>query len=350
MIPSIGQFHTRLRLADAFLEYDAKYRVTKRRFVKPSFNDIRHVFNLAQVNELAADTSDLRLITLDGDCTLYSDGKNFEDEKLARFIGLLLCHGVHVALVTAAGYGYDSPKYETRIGSLLASFSMLPDAAKRRFFVLGGECNYLLQCNTACRLEPIPEKNWTGLDCHGWSPEQVQLLLDTSEATLTAAIDELQLRTRLIRKARAIGMIVGGKEAKLKYPDGSGSKNIRRELLDECVLRVHAALKDAGVTIPFCAFNGGSDVWVDVGNKKVGVEGLQKYLGLRPEQTMHVGDQFTNTGNDFAARSVATTTWILHPTETRYILKTLLTKLGVNVKVAANDDRSSKRARPEIAQ
>jgi len=28
-------------------------------------------------------------------------------------------------------------------------------------------------------------------------------------------------------------------------------------------------LRISGVTLPFCAFNGGSDVWVDVGNKVI---------------------------------------------------------------------------------
>jgi hypothetical protein len=49
------------------------------------------------------------------------------------------------------------------------------------------------------------------------------------------------------------------------------------------------------LTIPFCVFNGGRDAWLDVGNKKVGVEALQAYLGLDNHQCLHVGDQFLNT-------------------------------------------------------
>ena len=78
---------------------------------------------------------------MDGDCTLYSDGQAFEDPKLARFIGLLLEAGVTVALVTAAGYGYDATRYEGRIQCLLDSFVLykLSPEARCRFFVLGGE-------------------------------------------------------------------------------------------------------------------------------------------------------------------------------------------------------------------
>lgn len=50
----------------------------------------------------------MKLISFDGDQTLYSDGGNFEDnDELALAIILLLKHGVKVALITAAGYGYD---------------------------------------------------------------------------------------------------------------------------------------------------------------------------------------------------------------------------------------------------
>ena len=51
---------------------------------------------------------------------------------------------------------------------------------------------------------------------------------------------------------------------------------------------------------PYCAFNGGNDVWVDIGNKRVGVMGLCTLLQLPPESVLHVGDQFLNTGNDCA--------------------------------------------------
>jgi IMP and pyridine-specific 5'-nucleotidase len=66
--PGIAAFFTPLPLRDAWLMYDAKYRVSCRRFVQPSFNEIRHILNLAQV--LAMRKTKLRLVSFDGDCTL----------------------------------------------------------------------------------------------------------------------------------------------------------------------------------------------------------------------------------------------------------------------------------------
>lgn len=63
--------------------------------------------------------------------------------------------------------------------------------------------------------------------------------------------------------------------------------------------------------IPFCCFNGGSDVWVDVGDKSLGVSVLQRYfqnsaateeVKIWGGNTLHVGDQFMSLGgNDFKA-------------------------------------------------
>lgn len=82
------------------------------------------------------------------------------------------------------------------------------------------------------------------------------------------------------------------------------------------------ALRD--FTIPFCCFNGGADVWVDVGNKKLGVRALQSFLGTVPANTVHFGDQFTRTGNDTRAREVAQTIWVSSPSETVYFLTRLV--------------------------
>jgi hypothetical protein len=37
-------------------------------------------------------------------------------------------------------------------------------------------------------------------------------------------------------------------------------------------------------------------VWVDVGNKLIGVQVMQKWLGAGLGETLHVGDQFLGTG------------------------------------------------------
>ena len=58
------------------------------------------------------------------------------------------------------------------------------------------------------------------------------------DAYIRKTADALQIRSRIIRKDRAVGMISGGADAKSRVPDGSGSRRIRRELLDEAALRL----------------------------------------------------------------------------------------------------------------
>ena len=93
------------------------------------------------------------------------------------------------------------------------------------------------------------------------------------------------------------------------------------------------------------------DAWLDVGNKKVGVEALQAYFGLNNDQCLHVGDQFLNTGNDLAARETCPCIWITSPRETEKILEhilkvMLLTSPNTNININSgcavlSDDLSS---------
>ena len=252
--------------------YDAKYKVSSRRCVQASFNEVRHVLNLAQV--LAMRETRLRLVSFDGDCTLYSDGKDFSDPKLARFIALLLSRGgVHVALVTAAGYAYDAQRYMRRLAGLFAYFELhqLATDVVARFWVLGGECNYLLSCEAytaeagsggqgggeqggggqgdggqggggqggggLLRYRLVSkEQLWSTV----WSPDDAasQSMLDVAEASLRTTMHELQLRGSIIRKPRGVGMVSGGREGKERQPGGSGSSTLSRESLDEAVLRL----------------------------------------------------------------------------------------------------------------
>lgn len=144
-----------------------------------------------------------------------------------------------------------------------------------------------------------------------------------AESTVQNSLNELNLRGKVIRKKRSIGLIP------------TWSESIPREALDETVLRVVEAAQKmnsgAGPTLPYCAFNGGSDMWLDVGNKRVGVQVLQSYLGISSTETLHIGDQFLNTGNDFAARDVCACVWITSPEETTYILKSILRLAGISV-------------------
>lgn len=272
-----------------------------------------------------------KLITFDGDQTLYSDGANFESNPLlASYLYLLLRHSVTIAVVTAAGYEYAASKYEMRLSGLLEYFKQrkLPAKDCNRFYLFGGECNFLLNLGSDYRLHPVRERGpggWITSTQHSpetpgnWDESSVQSLLDVAEATMKASLEEQNLRARLIRKKRAVGMIPKPKE------------RIPREALDETVLRTQAELdRHAAIDLPFCAFNGGRDAWVDVGNKRVGVQVLQSYLGVLPVETLHIGDQFLNTGNDYAARDVCPCVWITSPEETMYILKSILRLAGLS--------------------
>lgn len=76
--------------------------------------------------------------------------------------------------------------------------------------------------------------------------------------------------------------------------------------LEETVLVVQRILEmsPAGQLLPFCAFNGGNDVFVDIGDKSWGVMACQRYFGgIDGGKSLHVGDQFLSAGaNDFKVR------------------------------------------------
>jgi IMP and pyridine-specific 5'-nucleotidase len=78
--------------------------------------------------------------------------------------------------------------------------------------------------------------------------------------------------TQVVRKERAVGVVP---QAPTVY-----------EVLEEIVITVQCQLVD--VPLPFCAFNGGGDVFVDVGNKSLGLEALMDYLGFKPHQVKGV--------------------------------------------------------------
>ncbi len=416
LVPSIGNFHTRLPLRKAFEAYNAKYGVTKRRYICISFNEIRHILNLAQIiamiqpdgegqgevslflgdlkfNDKEKSTSDdpapdkepnkqhplssvsspqyhgslrqplehhqrtesdaiedtlnllpvlhkslpgPKLLCFDGDQTLYSDGANFEKSpKLAKYISMLLQHGVTIAVVTAAGYEYQAAKYELRLSGLIAYFKErnLEKSDLERFYIFGGECNYLLQLGQDYCLHAVREDGpggwmistkYLGESPGNWCEADITSILDKAEACFRSSLIEQNMRATIIRKKRSVGLIPQVDE------------KIPREALDETVLRIQTELEESKVKLPFCAFNGGRDAWVDVGNKRVGVQVLQSYLGIPAVETLHIGDQFLYTGNDFAARSVCPCVWITSPEETTYILKSILRLAGVPLFASMN--------------
>jgi IMP and pyridine-specific 5'-nucleotidase len=144
MVPAVGFFFHRLPLLKALREYDEFSSLSKRRYVLPNFAEVRHILNIAQVH---ASSKDVRLVTFDADGTLYADGEHFEDDnKMIDKIMQLMELGIHVAIVTAAGYPGEPTKFEGRLKGLVDAFEAqaLPKEVYEKFHVMGGECNYLL--------------------------------------------------------------------------------------------------------------------------------------------------------------------------------------------------------------
>ncbi|KAJ3213816.1 IMP 5'-nucleotidase [Dinochytrium kinnereticum] len=350
LVPSIGRFFTALPLVESFLLLNKKRSISSRRFVPPSFNDIRHILNTAQVTAIAPT---LRLITFDGDMTLYADGADFAaDSALVGSLVALLRADIYVAIVTAAGYAGDAPKYEKRLSGLLEGIkrSDLTPVQRSRFYVLGGECNYLFFYDSSIdHLVYLPEEKYQPANVRSWSTatDRISDLLDVGQSCMAEVADELGLseQVTILRKERAVGVI-----------SKPGTERLSREQLDEFVLAAQRRLnnyqhakrtkrrkvREGGLRsaasndslnsvidyeefepLPFCAFNGGSDAWVDIGNKLIGVKILQDYLKTAGHETLHVGDQFLSTGNDILTRSCACTTWITSPEETAEVLQQL---------------------------
>ncbi|KAF2970500.1 hypothetical protein GQX73_g3043 [Xylaria multiplex] len=310
LVPPIGNFFTRLPLEAAFKFQDRKPQL------------------------IAVTThSTLQLATFDGDVTLYDDGQSLEPDSpiIPRMIDLLL-KNVKIGIVTAAGYT-TAERYYSRLHGLLdaiAQSTVLTPQQRQNIVIMGGEANYLFEFSPTSPhlLAPVPQERWLTAEMATWSDASIKALLDVAEAALRDCIKNMNLPASVMRKDRAVGIIPSDPNVR-----------ISRESLEETVLVVQKILElsvggtDRNNVVPFCSFNGGRDVFVDIGDKSWGVAVCQEWFGkknghrstsIRPDETLHVGDQFLSAGsNDFKARSVATTAWIASPTETVDLLDEL---------------------------
>ncbi|KAL2002158.1 hypothetical protein VTN02DRAFT_513 [Thermoascus thermophilus] len=316
LVPTVGTFFTPLMLEDAFNYQDNRRFISRRRFVAPSFNDIRLTLNTAQLMGLVRG-SEIQLVTFDGDVTLYDDGASITDENpvIPRIVRLLK-HDRKVGIVTAAGYT-DASKYYGRLKGLLdavSSSTELNESQKNGLIILGGESNYLFRYDQTSPdlLTSVPRSEWLLEEMKQWCEDDITRLLNISEAALRQCVSNLNLPAEVLRKERAVGII-----------PKPGHK-MHREQLEETVLVVQNTVErsEVGSRLPFCAFNGGNDVFVDIGDKSWGVRACQRYFGgIDRSKTLHVGDQFLSAGaNDYKARLACTTAWIASPAETVQLL------------------------------
>jgi IMP and pyridine-specific 5'-nucleotidase len=212
LVPSIGKFFTALPLCQAFPYVNNQRSITGREHVPPSFNDIRLILNRAQILAVAPK---LKLITFDGDMTLYADGADFaKDSALVGLIKNLLMNDIMVAIVTAAGYPKDPSKYEQRLSGLLAGFRSQTNCEEKfsNFYVMGGECNFLFRYDhKGGHLICIPEEEYQPDFVKKWSgnEDELQKFLDVAFDHLQRKLDKMGLKERatLIRKNRAIGVL-----------------------------------------------------------------------------------------------------------------------------------------------
>jgi IMP and pyridine-specific 5'-nucleotidase len=132
----------------------------------------------------------------------------------------LMQRGIHVAVVTAAGYPGEPLLFEARIRGLLDAFKArgLPQDVTNRFLMLGGECNYLLRysaqfvckwhtCCTcshrkACRcryevpaaqLQFVPDEMWKSKQMRSWTKKDIELVLDSAQALLVDCASSLRV-------------------------------------------------------------------------------------------------------------------------------------------------------------
>ncbi|KAF2644824.1 IMP-specific 5'-nucleotidase-like protein 1 [Massarina eburnea CBS 473.64] len=307
LVPSVANFFTPLALHDAFIWQDQRRAISYRRFVPPSFNDVRLVLNTAQVMSLVRN-GPLELVTFDGDVTLYADGESLTPENpvIPRILRLMRT-GSKIGIVTAAGYTEARRYYERLYGLLDAIYaSDLPVASKQNLVVIGGESNYCFRFagDSPDMLRLVPRQEWLLKEMVLWKEPDITALLDVAEASLKDTVKNLRMEADLVRKERAVGII-----PKPGY-------KFCREVLEE------TEMSEVGNRLPFCAFNGGNDVFVDIGDKSWGVLACQRFFGgIEGGKTLHVGDQFLSAGaNDFKARLACTTAWIANPAETVQLL------------------------------
>ncbi|KAH8422469.1 IMP 5'-nucleotidase ISN1 [Aspergillus melleus] len=320
LVPTVGSFFTPLHLEDAFKYQDRLRSISRRRFVAPSFNDIRLILNSAQLLGLVR-SSHVDLVTFDGDVTLYDDGAclTSDNPSIPRLLRLLR-QGRKVGIVTAAGYT-EAEKYYARLKGLLDAVhdkasNLTPDQ-RAGLVVMGGESNFLFRYDAASphRLSYVPRDQWLLPEMTTWQDSDITALLDLAESSLRACVSNLGLPVTVLRKDRAVGV------------SPVNGTRVNREQLEETVLVVQNTIERSAVggRLPFCAFNGGNDVFVDIGDKSWGVRACQQYFGgIERTRTLHVGDQFLSAGaNDFKARLASTTAWIAGPAETVQLLDEL---------------------------
>ena len=145
LCPSIRGVFLKLDLVRALEEFEHQecVHLSRRKYVPPTFSEVRSVLNLSVVHAVAPL---LTLLTLDADDTLYNDGGSlsFDAPNIPWLIRLLRA-GVKVAVVTAAAYPKEPHRYENRLAGLLSAIAFAVEAGAPpqplldNFYIMGGQ-------------------------------------------------------------------------------------------------------------------------------------------------------------------------------------------------------------------
>ncbi|RHY27650.1 hypothetical protein DYB32_006638 [Aphanomyces invadans] len=239
-IPKVKRMFMRINLMDAVHAYDAVTHFSRRKRVPPTFKDVRHILNLATVwrmwmllacflmvfAQIRAIAPTLKLVTFDADDTIYADGGSIRYR--------LVCYICDCREVDSfRGWDSESSDMVTVIVELLKK-------------------GLVVSLVTAAGYPGEPQRYEARL--RGVGPS-------SDSAKMVALLD---MPAKILRKERAVGIY------------NPTDKRFVYENLEEIALTVQHVLRHT--TIPHCAFNGGNDVWVDIGNKALGISALQHYV------------------------------------------------------------------------
>ncbi|CAI4218305.1 unnamed protein product [Parascedosporium putredinis] len=142
---------------------------------------------------------------------------------------------------------------------------------------MGGEANYLFEFSPSAPhlLLPVDRSAWLTSEMASWSDEAIHSLLDVAESALRECIRTLALPAIIVRKDRAVGIIP--RDPAFRLP----AKLSKRPSLSFKNARCERHAQPRSRPYPFCAFNGGRDVFVDIGDKSWGVTVCQNYFGRK---------------------------------------------------------------------
>ena len=124
---------------------------------------------------------------------------------------------------------------------------------------------------------------WKVEELTKYNQSEIDQLLNMAEikAMETAKTIKLGDKLKILRKEKAVGfpstraslIFVGLVMIDPTYIP-------RSEMLNEIVFAIQDALPKH-FSVPFCAFNSGKDVWIDIGNKSLGIRVFQKFLNAK---------------------------------------------------------------------